>query len=379
MKKIIFAVFILSAAVSVFAAKEGMLIPYGPGVFNGTEEALVNTRASYSAGAGDRIYSDASAFAIYIKNGGCVRCAAGSEVKYRKGSYTSKSSYTAMEVKKGRCYFNTGYVPGARLEINAGSLIYETGEAVLLADADNNQGRLYYGAGIYYGREKQMENLKPQPPEINKDAESDYFDILNFSQDRVSLSVTVSGQGELPAKALEVIKAGLSAEYSVEYDESADELTAALNISAEGSCVAITGTVKDSGGNIVKILDIKECARNAEISDRIFIKAYIAAVNDIINAAQGRVKKYMEEGKTVIIEGDFGEEAKIAAVKELILNAPGVISAEEKVFYGKKAVYTVKCRNSGSVLALYLEGKKAQNGNITVWNSGKNIVKLKFR
>ena len=193
------------------------------------------------------------------------------------------------------------------------------------------------------------------------------------------MSVTVSGQGELPAKALEVIKAGLSAEYSVEYDESADELTAALNISAEGSCVAITGTVKDSGGNIVKILDIKECARNAEISDRIFIKAYIAAVNDIINAAQGRVKKYMEEGKTVIIEGDFGEEAKIAAVKELILNAPGVISAEEKVFYGKKAVYTVKCRNSGSVLALYLEGKNAENGNITVWNSGKNIVKLKFR
>ncbi|MBN2754913.1 MAG: hypothetical protein JXR81_08655 [Candidatus Goldbacteria bacterium] len=378
MKKIII-VFMLLLPAFVFAANEALLIPYGPGVYIGKEEVMINTSTSYYAGIGDTVSSDTSVFAMYLKEGGCVRCAAGSTVLFRKGNYSKKQKFTAMAVKKGKCYFNTGYAPGARLEINAGDLVYETGESVLVADADKSEGELYYGAGVCYGRQKQCADLKMTIPEIDISEETPFFELINFSQDRVSLSVTVYGQGELPVKALEVIKAGLSAEYSVEYEENTDELSAFLSISTEEKCVSITGTVKDAGGNIVKILDIKECSRNAEIENRVFIKAYIAAVNDIISAAQGQVKKNMAEGKTVIIEGDFAEEAKVAYVKGLILNAPGVISAEEKVFYGKKTVYTVKCRNSGYGLAVYLKAQSGTNGNITVWNSGKNIVKLRLR
>jgi len=378
MKKI-FIVFLFLLPAFVFAANEALVIPYGPGVYIGKEEVMTNTSTSYYARLGDTVSSDTSVFGMYLKEGGCVRCAAGSTVEFRKANYSKKQKFTAMTVKRGKCYFNTGYAPGARLEINAGDLIFETGEAVLLADADNNSGKLFYGAGIFYGRQQQMANLKLEMPEVPDTKEQDFFDVINFTQDRVSFSMTITGQGVLPAKAAEVIKAGLSAEYSVEQAADDAEMAVSLNASEDANYMTITGTVKDADGNILKIVDVKEGSDKLPLNEKMMVKAYITAVNEIIYASRDFVAKTMSEGKRVIIEGDFGEPEKVQAVKELILSAPGVISAEDKVFYGKKAVYTVKCRNSGSGLAVFLEGKKAQNGNISVWNSGKNIVKLRLR
>ncbi|PKL91956.1 MAG: hypothetical protein CVV21_04200 [Candidatus Goldiibacteriota bacterium HGW-Goldbacteria-1] len=378
MKKIII-VFMLLLPAFAFAVNEALVIPYGPGVYIGKEEVMTNTSTSYYAGIGDTVSSDTSVFGMYLKDGGCVRCAAGSSVLFRKANYSKKQKYTAMAVKKGKCYFNTGYAPGARLEINAGDLVYETGEAVLLTDADNNDGKLFYGAGIFYGRQKQMANLKLETPEVPDTQQPDFFDVINFTQDRVAFTLTISGQGVLPAKAAEVIKAGLSAEYSVEQAADDEEMAVSLNVSEDANYMAITGTVKDADGNILKIVDVKEGNIKFPLNEKMMVKAYITAVNEIISASRDFAAKTMAEGKRVIIEGDFGEPDKVQAVKELILSAPGVISAEDKVFYGKKAVYTVKCRNSGAGLAVFLEGKKAENGNISVWNSGKNIVKLRLR